>query len=105
MTTSRSKAKGSRAERLVAEVMGGVRVGMDGGPVDVVVPGYANVQVKAMAIQPSLNECRSMIEAMPEGLLRAVVVVPSPGRGHVAKPLIVMELREWREWHGSDTTS
>lgn len=100
MTTSRSKAKGSACERRVAKVMGGVRIGQDGGPVDVEVPGYASVQVKHLAVQPSLNECRSMIEAMPPGLLRAVVVYDSPGRGGRSRPVVVIPLDDWAAWHG-----
>ncbi len=48
MTTSRSKAIGSAAERVVAAALDGRRVGMDGGPVDVIVDGYLDVQVKAV---------------------------------------------------------
>jgi hypothetical protein len=102
MTTSRAKAKGSAAERRVAKMMGGVRVGQDGGPVDVVVPDLAVIQVKSLATPPSINEIRSYLGKLPRnGLMRMVVLVDSPGRGIPSEPLLVIALREWVEWYGS----
>jgi len=100
MTTSRQKAVGSAAERRVAALLGGVRVGMDGGPVDVVVPGYANVQVKNVKSIPSLRECVGYLEAMPTDLLRATVVVERAGQGRRGLRTITFDLDEWIAWHG-----
>ncbi len=80
MTTSRSKAIGSAAERIVAAALHGERVGMNGGPVDVLVDGY--------------------LEAIPKGdRLRACVVVTRPGQGHKAIRTITFDLDEFSSWH------
>ena len=101
MTTSRQKAVGSAAERRVAALLGGVRVGMNGGPVDVIVPGYASVQVKNVKTLPSLRECVGHLEAMPVGLLRATVVIERAGSGHRGLRTITFLLDEFVAWHGS----
>jgi hypothetical protein len=101
MTTSKAKAKGSRAERKIAADLKGIRVGQDGGPVDVLVRGYLQIQAKTLKTLPSLNDVRTMIEAMPPGPeLRAAVILARPGSGHRAKAWIVFDYDEWKEWHG-----
>jgi len=126
VTTSRSKATGSAAERYVAGMLGGHRVGQVGGPVDVRVPGYMDVQVKAVTIAPSLPAVRRMITAMArppgwapgpvegylqgeafpddlgghDGPLRGVVIVSRPGAGHRVEVTITFDFREFCEWHG-----
>ena len=100
MTTSKSKAIGSAAERKVAAMLGGVRVGMDGGPVDVIVGDYLSVQVKALRTLPSLREVRSYLDAMPPGRLRAAVVIERAGSGRRGCRTITFDLDEWQEWHG-----
>jgi hypothetical protein len=101
MTTSRQKAVGSAGERRVAGSLRGRRIGQDGGPVDVVVDGYLNVQVKTVARLPSLNECRRHIDAIPEGdEIRASVILLRAGSGHPTRGFIVMDLDEFSEWHG-----
>lgn len=101
MTTSRSKAIGSAAERAVAAALGGERVGMDGGPVDVIVDGYLDVQVKCVKSLPSLAAVLGYLEAIPKGdLLRSVVVVTRPGSGRRAIRTITFDLDEFADWHG-----
>jgi hypothetical protein len=101
VTTSRQKAVGSAGERRVAGSLRGRRIGQDGGPVDVVVDGYLNVQVKTVARLPSLNVCRSHIDAIPMGdEIRASVILYRQGSGHPMRGFIVMDLDEFAEWHG-----
>jgi len=100
MTTSRQKAAGSAGERRVAGLLGGRRVGMDGGPIDVKVDGYLHVQVKTVARLPSLALCRRHIDAIPKGdHIRASVIVERPGSGHIGRKFIVMDLDEFAGWH------
>jgi len=100
MTTSRQKAVGSACERMVANLLGGVRVGQDGGPVDVLLGQYAALQVKNLATLPSLNAVRAMLEAMPEdGRMRGVVVVERAGRGRRGLRTITFDLDDWAAWH------
>lgn len=104
MTTSRQKAIGSEAERRIAALLGGTRVGMDGGPVDVIVGDYLAVQVKSLRTLPSLAAVVSMLHAIPCTQefppLRAVVVQTRPGPGKRAVRTITFDLDEWAEWHG-----
>jgi hypothetical protein len=100
VTTSRQKAAGSAGEREVARLLGGRRVGMDGGPTDVVVDGYAHLQVKTVAALPSLKAIRGMIEAMPADLLRGAVVIERAGRGRRGVRVVVFDLDEYARWHG-----
>jgi len=106
MTTSPQKAIGSRAERQIAELLGGVRVGMDGGPVDVIVGDYLAVQVKNVKSLPSLAEVRRYIAAMGTSEpaiplpLRACVVIERAGQGRRGLRTITFDLDEWAEWHG-----
>lgn len=100
MTTSKNKAVGSAAEREVAKLLGGVRVGMDGGPVDVVIPEYASIQVKKLLTQPSLQAIGNMLAIMPKGLLRGVVIITRKGQGIRGQRNIVFDLDEWAAWHG-----
>jgi hypothetical protein len=100
VTTSYQKAVGSAGERRVAGMLGGRRVGMDGGPVDVVVDGYLNIQVKTVAHLPSLNVCRKHIDAIAKGdHIRASVIVERPGSGRIGRKFIVMDLDEFADWH------
>ena len=99
MTTSKQKARGSAAERAVAARLQGQRVGMDGGPTDVIVPGYCNIQVKNVKTMPSMAAMLDMIDRMPDDVLRAVVIIPREGRGHKARSTITFELDAWAEWH------
>jgi len=100
LTTSKAKAIGSAAERKVAAMLKGIRVGQDGGPVDVRLIGYADLQVKNLKTLPSLREIDSMIDAIPEGLLRGVVVIERAGYGRRGTRTITFDLDEWAEWHG-----
>ena len=108
MTTSRQKAAGSAAERAVAKLLGGVRVGMDGGPVDVIVPGYLQLQVKNVKAMPSLLEVSKMIDKMfyvnyVENVvlgMRAVVVIQRAGSGRRGSRTITFDLDDWAAWHG-----
>lgn len=100
MTTSRSKAIGSAAERAVAAALDGRRVGMDGGPIDIIVEGYLDVQVKAVRSLPSLAAVIGYLEAIPKGdRLRACVVVTRPGPGRKAVRTITFDLDQFAEWH------
>lgn len=102
MTTSRQKAVGSAGERRVAGMLGGRRVGQDGGPVDVVVDGYLSLQVKTVQRLPSLTVCRRHIDAIPKGEhIRASVIVERAGQGRVGRKFIVMDLDEFSEWHSA----
>lgn len=103
MTTSKQKATGSAAERAVAQRLQGVRVGQAGGPVDVIVPGYCNVQVKKVKTMPSMVAMLAMIDRMPDDVLRAVVIIPREGPGKKARATITFELGAWAEWHGNGT--
>jgi hypothetical protein len=107
MTTSRQKAIGSAAERRIAALLGGRRVGQDGGPVDVTVGDYLSVQVKSYRTPPSLREVVGFLDAMrriPDERdalpLRAVVVEERKGRGQRSVRTITFDLDEWIEWHG-----
>ena len=101
MTTSRQKAIGSAAERSVAYALDGRRVGMDGGPVDVIVDGYMDVQVKAVKTLPSLAAVLGYLAAIPKGeRLRSVAVVTRPGPGKKAIRTITFDLDEFAAWHG-----
>ena len=100
MTTSRQKAAGSAAERRVAGMLNGRRVGMDGGPVDVIVDDYLALQVKTLKSLPSLREISDMIDKMPIGfILRGVVVIGREGRGRRGVRTITFDLDEWAAWH------
>lgn len=100
MTTSRSKAIGSAAERAVAVALDGRRVGMDGGPVDVIVDGYLDVQCKAVRTLPSLAAVIGYLDAIPKGdRLRACVAVTRPGPGHRGVRTITFDLDEFARWH------
>lgn len=101
MTTSSQKAIGSAAERAVAYALDGTRVGMDGGPVDVIVEGYLDVQVKAVKTLPSLSAVLGYLAAIPKrDRLRACVVVTRPGMGRKAVRTITFDLDEFAQWHG-----
>lgn len=101
MTTSRSKAAGSAAERVVAHALNGRRVGMDGGPVDVIVDGYLDIQVKTLKTLPSLAAVIGYLEAIPKSdRLRSAVVITRPGSGGKAVRTITFDLDEFAEWHG-----
>jgi len=101
MTTSRQKAVGSAAERRVAALLHGRRVGMDGGPVDVIVDDYLSIQVKNVATMPSLGAIDAMLEAMDNvsDRLRAVIVLQRAGSGRKGVRTITFDLDEWVEWH------
>jgi hypothetical protein len=101
MTTSRAKAIGSAAERVVARKLGGRRRGMDYGPVDVEA-GNLDLQVKALTVQPSLNAIRAMVDVIPkrESALRGAVIADRPGRGRRVRWTIVFDLDEYAEWYG-----
>lgn len=100
MTTSKQKAAGSEAERYVARKIGGERL-YGYGPVDVT-NGSMDVQVKAVALPPSLNAVRHYLAAMPDrGRLRAVVVIERPGAAFRARRTITFDFDEWVEWYGS----
>ena len=101
MTTSRQKAIGSAAERAVAYALDGRRVGMDGGPVDVIVDGYMDVQVKTVKALPSLAAVIGYLGAIPKrDRLRSCVVVTRPGPGRKAVRTITFDLDEFAQWHG-----
>lgn len=101
MTTSRQKAAGSAAERVVAHALDGERVGQFGGPVDVIVDGYLDIQVKTLKALPSLAAILGYLDAMPKGeRLRAAVVVTRPGVGHRSVRTITFDLDEFADWHG-----
>jgi len=100
VTTSHQKAIGSAAERVVAAALDGRRVGMDGGPVDVIVDGYLDIQVKAVRSLPSLAAVIGYLEAIPQrDRLRACVVVTRPGPGRKAVRTITFDLDDFAEWH------
>lgn len=100
MTTSRNKAAGSAAERRVAALVKGRRIGMDGGPVDVIVDDYLTLQVKTLKSLPGLREISQMIDRMPVGfVLRAVVVIGREGSGRRGVRTITFDLDEWAAWH------
>lgn len=101
MTTSRQKAIGSQAERNVAaRFKNGRRVGMDGGPIDVIAEPYA-LQVKCSTRPLSLNAIQGALDKIPAGaLLRGVVVIDRPGSGKRTRYLITFDLDEFVQWHG-----
>jgi len=104
MTTSRQKGAGSAAERLVAHVLNGERVGQFGGPVDVIVDGYLDVQVKTLKRLPSFGAILSMIGAIPPSeRLRGAVVITRPGHGHKAVRTITFDLDEFAGWHSGES--
>jgi hypothetical protein len=100
VTTSRSKAAGSAAERLVAHVLDGERVGQLGGPVDVIVEGYLDLQVKTLRSLPSFAAILKMLDAIPPSeRLRGAVVVSRPGTGKRAVRTITFDLDDFATWH------
>ena len=101
MTTSKQKAAGSAAERAVAKLLGGVRVGMDGGPTDVVIEGYAYIQVKTLRTLPSLRAIQHMLDIMPKDRLGAAVIIERKGSGNRGSRTITFDLDAWAEWHGA----
>ena len=103
MTTSRQKAIGSAAERVVAAKLGGSRKGWDYGPVDVEA-GNLQLQVKVLTIQPSLNAIRAMIDRIPydETMLRGAVIGTRPGAGGRVRWSIVFDLDEYAQWYGDE---
>ena len=100
MTTSSQKRIGSASERAVAALLGGKRIGMDGGPVDVVIPDYAWIQVKNVKAAPSMNAIGKMIRLMPSNLLRGVVVIERAGQGVRGSRTITFDLDDYAAWHG-----
>ena len=82
---------------------------MDGGPVDVIVDGYLDVQVKNLRALPSLGAVSGMLDAMAHegapfgaplnGRMRAVVVIERAGSGRRGVRTITFDLDEWAEWH------
>ena len=107
MTTSKAKAVGSAAEREVADMLGGVRVGQLNGPIDVKVDGYMALQVKKVSTQPSLAAIRAMLDAIPpwdvvqeRALLRGVVVIQRAGQGRRGSRTITFDLDDYAAWHG-----
>ena len=103
MTTSRQKAIGSAAERVVAAKLGGMRKGWDYGPVDVEA-GNLQLQVKVLTIQPSLNAIRAMIDRIPldPSMLRGAVIGTRPGAGGRVRWSIVFDLDEYAQWYGDE---
>jgi hypothetical protein len=101
MTTSRAKAIGSAAERIVARKLGGWRRGMDYGPIDVSTDAL-DLQVKALTVQPSLNAIRAMVDVIPRNpvRLRGAVIADRPGSGRRTRWTIVFDLDEYIEWYG-----
>jgi hypothetical protein len=104
VTTSRAKAKGSAAERLVARVLGGRRVGHFLGKTDVVVDGWLRVQVKTLDVQPSLNEVRKILRDVRSecrGEMPAAVIFDRPGSGHVSEPVVILPLVDFAAWYAT----
>ena len=102
MTTSRQKAQGSKAERMVAKALGGVRIGQQLGPVDVTVKDYADIQVKNVEALPSLRSIGAMLDNIPvRGLLRGVVVIERAGQGRRGSRTITFDFDEYCEFHGA----
>ncbi len=80
--------------------MGGQRVGMDGGPVDVIVGDYLALQVKSVRRMPSMTDVRKYLDAIPPThRLRGAVVQDRPGSGQRARRTITFDLDEWADWH------
>lgn len=77
-------------------------MGQDGGPVDVILPGYASIQVKTLKNLPSLTAIMDMLTKMPTGVLRAVVILERKGQGRKGLRTITFDLDEWVDWHGHD---
>lgn len=102
MTTSRQKAIGSAAERDIATKVGGRRVGMDYGPIDVV-SAVLDLQVKATTIPLSLNQAHACIDRIPlrGDRLRGLVQVSRPGAGRRARRTIVFDFDEFCQWYGN----
>ena len=100
MTTSRAKAIGSAAERVVARMIGGRRT-YGYGPVDVQ-SGMFDLQVKQLSTPPSLNAIRGWLAAIPYrgDRLRGVVVLDRPGSGFATRRTITFDLAEFAEWYG-----
>lgn len=126
MTTSLNKARGSAAEREIAKVLDGIRVGHDGGPTDVVAAGL-RVQVKKVIAQPSAPAIGRMLDRIDRDQFHvtgtpAVVVLLRLGatvqrriyfrqadaQDHygtlgppwtVAKGLAMLPLSTFREWY------
>ena len=94
-----ARARGNAFEREVAAKLGGRRVGQYGDKVDVDVPGYMRVQCKVGAATPS-----GSTPGCAPSRWRPASCAPSSwatrrGSGK-RRTLIVMDLDEYRDWHG-----
>lgn len=98
----RNNGKRGRSDELVvANLLGGRKIGPLGYSYDVEVPGYLRAQAKQLDRWPSLSKVISWLDAIPIGdHLRAVTLADTPGAGRRTRRLIVFDLDEWARWHG-----
>ena len=100
----RSRLNGKRGrndELVVANILGGRKVGSLGMSHDVEIPGYLRVQAKKLDRWPSLGKVIEWLDAIPVGPeIRAVTLADTPGPGGKTRRLIVMGLEEFAQWHG-----
>ena len=97
-----NRKRGGTWENECAHLLGGRRVGQLNLPWDVEVEGFARVQTKVLDRWPSLNSVVSWLDAIPAGReLRIVALKDTPGPGHPARRLVVMDADEFAAWHGT----
>jgi hypothetical protein len=94
-----ARRRGNDYERDVAAALGGVKVGMYGGPVDVQTP-LLNVQVKVRGAFPSWMTDELAKLPRTGGRVPTLVVADTPGQGRRRRALVVMSLDDFRELHG-----
>lgn len=94
-----ARRRGNDYERDVAAVLGGVKVGHHGGPVDVQTP-LLNVQVKVRGAFPSWMTDELAKLPRTGGRVPTLVVADTPGQGRRRRVLVVMALDDFRELHG-----
>lgn len=94
-----ARRRGNDYERDVAAALGGVKVGMYGGPVDVQTP-LLNVQVKVRGAFPSWMTDELAKLPRTGGRVPTLVVADTPGSGRRRRALVVMSLDDFRELHG-----
>lgn len=106
-TSRRNRLNGKRGrsdELVVANILGGRKVGSLGMSHDVEIPGYLRAQCKKLDRWPSLGKVIEWLDAIPVGPeIRAVTLADTPGPGGRTRRLIVMELAEFSQWHGRKT--
>ena len=96
-----NKKRGEAIEREIGHRLGLRRVGMYGGPDDLSGDMFA-VQVKSGG---SFSERYwRWLSGIPRhaGQVGVLIVTETPGRGHKARSIVVVDYDDWRDLHGEE---